>query len=288
VRLSIRHTTTYRFSRQVTFNPHRLMLRPRSDLNLHVLSHNLTIRPHAELDWSTDMFDNLVATAVFSGTASDVVFDSHLVLENTAPEWPVYPIAPRAQQHPFEYTADERIDLAGLRSAGAGDQSVAAWTKELVAQRPTDTLSLLIGLNTQVRDALAYEVRVEENTQPAAETLRRRAGACRDYAELFLASARFLGFAARAVSGYLVDAERTGGGDATHAWAEIYLPGPGWIAFDPTNGRMGTAGLVKVASARTSAQALPIVGSYVGEARDHLSLEVLVRTEEGVPGVATW
>lgn len=280
MRLSIRHVTTYLFLRPVAFNPHRLMLRPRSDADLDVLAHSLEIRPQAELVWSTDVFGNLLATASFSQLARELVVDSRLIVETTAPVWPVYPIEPRAQCFPFSYAADEASDLGALRDANRHDASVAEWAQGFLAGPATDTLCLLKDLNEGVHSAIGYEARCEENTQSAAETLSRRAGACRDFAELFLACVRSLGFAGRAVSGYLADPERTGGGDAAHAWAEVYVPGPGWIAFDPTNGRLGAAGLIKVAVARASAQALPIIGSYTGTPGDHLGLEVQVTAAE--------
>lgn len=280
MRLSIRHATTYRYRRPVTFNPHRLMLRPRSDLDLEVLAHRLEIRPQAALDWSTDMFGNLVATASFSEPARELVVDSSLVVETNAPEWPVYPIEPRTQSYPFQYLAEEASALSAFRDFEGVEAGVRAWARGFVAGPTTDTLSLLKDLNNGVHAAIEYEARREENTQSAAETLCRRAGACRDSAELLLACVRSLGFAGRAASGYLADRERSGGGDAAHAWTEVYVPGPGWIAFDPTNGRLGTAGLIKVAVGSSSARALPIVGSYLGEPGDHLSLEVHVTTAE--------
>lgn len=280
MRLSIRHVTTYRFLRPVAFNPHRLMLKPRSDVDLNVLDHTLEIRPQADLVRSTDVFGNLVATASFSELAQELVVDSKLVVETTAPEWPVYPIEPRAQRYPFQYVADEVSDLGQLRDPNPPDAGVTQWARGFVAGPSTDTLSLLKDLNDGVHSAISYEVRCEENTQPAAETLQRRAGACRDSAELFLTCVRSLGFAGRAVSGYLADPGRTGGGNAAHAWAEVYLPGPGWIAFDPTNRGLGAAGLIKVAVGSASARLLPVVGSHTGEPGDSLGLEVQVTASE--------
>jgi transglutaminase-like putative cysteine protease len=278
VRVSIHHTSAYRFSRAVAFNPHRLILRPQSELGLDVLSHSFAISPTPELVWSTDVFGNCIATATFAGAATDLVIESRSVVEATSPDWPIYAIEPRVQQHPFRYSADEAAALGVLLSPDVDEGPVAEWAHRFVARPETDTLSLLKDLNGGVAAQICYAPRSEENTQSAGETLGRRRGACRDLAQLFLASARSLGFGARAVTGYLLDSSRTGGADATHAWAEVYIPGPGWIAFDPTNGRMGAAGLVKVAVGRSSAQVLPIVGSYVGDPSDYVDLEVAVRS----------
>lgn len=278
VRLNFTHTTVYSFARPVAFNPHRLVLRPRSSGDLQVLSCALDITPAAQLAWSTDVFGNHIATARFESPAERLEVTSRLVVDETAADWPVFPIAPSAQQYPFRHSLDEAIDLGALR-AGDGDSSVAAWARGFVAGPGTDTLSLLKDINAGVGALVAYVPRAEEGTQPAGVTLRSRTGSCRDLVELHLTAVRSLGFGARAVSGYLVDPHSTGGADATHAWVEIYLPGAGWITFDPTNARMGAAGLVKVAAARRSAQVLPIAGSYVGRPEDHLSLEVAVRSE---------
>ena len=287
MRVSIRHTSTYRFSRAVAFNPHRLMLRPREELGLDVLSHSLAISPAPALVWSTDVFGNCFATATLADAATELVIESRSLVEATSPDWPVYGIEPRAQQHPFRYSTDEAAALGVLLSPDIDGVAISEWAHGFVARPGTDTLSLLKDLNSGVGAQICYTPRSEENTQSAGETLGRRRGACRDLAELFLASARSLGFGARAVTGYLVDSSRTGGADATHAWVEVYIPGPGWIPFDPTNGRMGAAGLVKVAVGRSSAQVLPIVGSYVADPSDYIDLEVAVRTATQGTGVPT-
>ena len=125
---------------------------------------------------------------------------------------------------------------------------------------------------------VSYRTRDEEGTQTAGETLANASGSCRDIAELFIQAARNLGFGARAVSGYLYDPHaRPEDPGATHAWAEIYLPSAGWIAFDPTQRRVGESNLIPVAVARNNRQIMPIVGSYIGAPRDFLGLDVEVR-----------
>jgi transglutaminase-like putative cysteine protease len=134
---------------------------------------------------------------------------------------------------------------------------------------PTDTLSLLKDLNAGVLAAAAYRPRDEEGTQTAAQTLALASGSCRDLAALFIDAAPLLGFGARAVSGYLYDPTDSDAAvaDTTHAWAEVYLPGAGWIAFDPTHGRVGGGGLIPIAIGRYNGQVMPVVGSYVGGPR---------------------
>src|SRR5690606_22429696 len=143
------------------------------------------------------------------------------------------------------------------------------WARAFVRGASTDTLSLLKDLNAGILDSVAYRVRDEEGTQTPLETLALASGSCRDIAALFIEAARHLGFGARAVSGYLFD-PRAPADDpgSTHAWAEVYLPGAGWIAFDPTHRRLGGANLIPVAVARSNRQIMPIVGGYVGTPED--------------------
>jgi transglutaminase-like putative cysteine protease len=156
----------------------------------------------------------------------------------------------------------------------------------------TDTLSLLKDLNAGVSAWVSYQTRDDEGTQSPIESLDRGWGSCRDIAVLMIEAARSLGFGARIVSGYLyrpvTDGGLTGGGaasDTTHAWAEIYLPGAGWVTFDPTNRTVGTSGLIPVAVARDITQAVPVSGSFVGSPGDFagMTVQVSVVSVNGAP-----
>lgn len=173
MRLSVWHTSIYRFSRPVLFNPHRLMLRPRAEIDLDILSYCLEVTPESSLAWSSDVFGNTIATATFSQSAVNLVVDSRMVVEVRSAEWPVYAIAPRAQQHPFRYSIDEAADLGVLLTPEGDGGRVAEWAAGFVAGPPTDTLSLLKDVNTGVGAQIVYEPRCEEDTQTAGETLRR-------------------------------------------------------------------------------------------------------------------
>jgi transglutaminase-like putative cysteine protease len=149
-----------------------------------------------------------------------------------------------------------------------------------VRSNPTDTLALLADLNNGVKASISYQSRDTEGTQSPTETLGRGWGSCRDLAVLFIEAARCLGFGARVVSGYLynpsADARPTTaiGAGSTHAWADIYVPGSGWIAYDPTNGTIDGADLIRVAVTRDISQAVPIAGSFVGAPNDYLGMAV--------------
>lgn len=286
MRLKIRHSTLYHYRREVAFHPHRLMVRPRGGPDIHVLDHTLEVSLPAELSWAQDIFGNLVGAAHLSGQSRELVITSTLDLETTAPAWPIFRIDPRAHAYPFEYTQDEVTDLGALLWADM-EPEVASWARTFIRSIPTDTLSLLKDINAGILAAVTYRPREEEGTQGAGETLRVRSGSCRDLAALFLGAVRSLGFGARAVSGYRFDAEEAGGqSHTTHAWAEVFLPGAGWIGFDPTHGRTGGGALIPLAVGRCNAQILPIVGSYAGASHDFLGMEVAVTAERcDPPGV---
>jgi transglutaminase-like putative cysteine protease len=275
MRLTIFHTTTYRYASDVAFQPHRIMLRPRGSQDIQVLDYTLRCSPEAQVEWTQDVFGNLVATAAFDEPSNELEVFSRLVVETSAGAWPVFPIAPHAHSYPFAYSPDERVDLGAYLTPEHPDPAVEAWARAVVYCDPTDTLSLLKDVSFAVLSAAAYRPRDEEGTQTAAETLQLASGSCRDLAALFIDAVRALGFGARAASGYLYDTTAAGGdSDTTHAWAEVYLPGAGWITFDPTHGRIGDAGLVATAIARTSSQIMPIAGAYVGRPEEFEDMTV--------------
>jgi transglutaminase-like putative cysteine protease len=278
--LSIHHTTTYRYRSPVALTPHRLILRPRDSRDLSVGSAAVKCSPSAELAWTQDVFGNLIATAAFVEPTAELVIASEVRVAQSAEAWPVFRISPDAHAYPFAYSAEDITDLGALRTPQLPDPdgALGAWARGFVYATPTDTLSLLKDLNAGIVGPIAYRTRDEEGTQTPLETLAERSGSCRDIAALFIAAARHLGFGARAVSGYLYDpsapADDPG---STHAWAEVYLPCAGWIAFDPTHARVGGAGLIPVAVARSNAQIMPVTGGYVGAPEDFLEMRVEVR-----------
>jgi transglutaminase-like putative cysteine protease len=140
---------------------------------------------------------------------------------------------------------------------------LASWADSFVTSRPMRTLELLTNMNAALKPDIVYAERHEPGTQLPAETLENKAGACRDFAMVFIEAARYLGFGARFVSGYLYDPALDKGDDtqavaATHAWAEVYLPGAGWIEYDPTDVLIAGENLIRVAVTRDPSQAIPI------------------------------
>lgn len=266
--LKIHHKTTYRFRQPVSLLPHRLMLRPRESRDVRVISSTLTLTPTATVTWAQDVSGNAVATATFAGMAESLLIDSVTEIQLNAVAWPVFDITGSAIFYPFQYSDDEWTDLGALATQQYpdGDGRLRNWARGFVRSNPTDTLSLLKDLCTGVAERVSYQSREVEGTQSPTQTLQRGWGSCRDFAILFVEATRSLSFGARIVSGYLYDPGQNSvsGAGSTHAWAEVFVPGAGWITFDPTNRGVGGFNLVPVAVARDIRQAMPVSGSFVG------------------------
>jgi len=282
--LRIHHRTSYRYRQPVSLGPHRLMLRPRESRDLRLISSDVAVTPDALVTWAHDVFGNAVATATFQTMTDNLVIDSVTELQLDAAAWPVFSIAASAIVYPFRYSDDEWTDLGALTRQQYPDPMgrLRDWARAFVRGQSTDTLSLLKDLSAGVTSWIRYQSRDDEGTQSPTQTLDRGWGSCRDFAVLFVEAARSLGFGARIVSGYLYnpDQDIVGSRDtgSTHAWAEVYVPGAGWITFDPTNRSVGGFNLIPVAVARDIRQAMPVTGSFVGmtDAFQEMSVEVLV------------
>jgi transglutaminase-like putative cysteine protease len=177
--------------------------------------------------------------------------------------------------------------------------AVSAWVRQFVDSGGVDTQELLVRITRAIKAQLVYQPRAIHGTQAPTETLALGSGTCRDFALLMIEAVRSLGMAARFVTGYLYDPSmdeagrdagpgarpdaRNGlvGSGATHAWVQVYLPGAGWVEFDPTNGLVGGAHLIRVAVARDPRQAMPLSGSYHGYASDFIEMLVDVRVTAG-------
>jgi transglutaminase-like putative cysteine protease len=282
--LRIQHKTTYRFRQPVSLGPHRLMLRPRENRDLRLMSHTLAITPAAVTTWAHDVFSNAVAMATFSTMTDTLVIDSVADILLNAEPWPIFDVAASAISYPFRYSDDEWTDLGALTIQQYPDQAgrLRSWARGFIRSNPTDTLSLLKDLSLGVAQRISYQSRELEGTQSPTQTLDCGWGSCRDFAVLFAEAARSLGFGARVVSGYLhnPNQDRVGsmGVGSTHAWAEVYVPGAGWITFDPTNRSVGGFNLIPVAVARDIRQAMPVSGSFIGmtDAFIGMAVEVFV------------
>jgi transglutaminase-like putative cysteine protease len=228
------------------------------------------------------VFGNAIASVTFSAPTDRLMIESRVTIEHNAVPWPLFDIAASASSYPFAYALDEISDLGALLIPQFSDPAgrLPQWAQGFVRGLPTDTLALLKDINAAISAWVEYEARDDEGTQSPLVTLDRRRGSCRDIAVLMIEAVRWLGFGARIVSGYLINRDTgmagSNGAGSTHAWVEIFLPGAGWITFDPTNRTVGDFSVIPVAVARDIKQAVPVSGSFVGAADDFLSMAVEV------------
>src|SRR5579862_3394363 len=288
--IRVRHVTTYRYKQPVAFGEHRMMLRPRDSYDQKLLETRLVITPEpVDLRWVHDVFGNCVAIARFAGRAAELRFDSMIRLDHSATHVLDFRIEDYASRYPFTYGAEDMPDLLRLieRQYLDPEHEIDRWARQFL--RPdgrSETTEMLAAMTHAVRRDFTYVAREESGIQDPTKTLKLGSGSCRDFAVLMIEAVRALGLAARFVSGYLfVPESRRGsrvGGGATHAWLEVYLPGAGWVEFDPTNGIVGSADLIRVAVVRDPRQAVPVSGTWTGFPSDHLGMTVEVEvTEEG-------
>ena len=238
--------------------------------------------PPATLRWHYDVFGNSIAIASFAESAAELRIESELQLETYVVERPAFQLTPTAMSYPFNYSANDRIDLGRMLECQYSDPTdrLGSWARGFVRSNPTDTTALLADLNRGVAACISYQSRESEGTQTPVETLNRGWGSCRDFAVLLIEAARSLGFGARVVTGYLyrpitdLHGPAVVGASTTHAWAEIYVPDCGWVGYDPTNGTIGSGDLIRVAVTRDISQAVPIAGSFVGAPGDNLGMTI--------------
>jgi len=283
-RIRITHTTEYTYRNPVGLLRHRLMLRPDDshDLRLHRATLEVEPQPTA-LHWKHDAFNNSICFLEWPDTLRttrlSIVSTLDLLHHPEGPPLPVYILDPTAELFPFSYAAHEIPDLARLteRQQPDPDRRVDAWARRIVdAAGSNHTLKVLEAMTHAIKREFRYDARHEEGTQTAAQTLELGSGTCRDFAVLMMEALRSFGLATRFVTGYLYDdtSVATQGGGSTHAWCSVYLPGAGWIEYDPTNGLIAGANLVRVGATRGAEQALPISGGFIGSAADPSGLHV--------------
>lgn len=261
------------------------MLRPRDSHDLRVREATLTVTPPpSRTRWAHDVFGNSVCYLEWGRAETTVIrIVSTLDLDHFPPRSEL-PLDPAAETYPFSYSTDEAPDLSRTieRHYPDPDRVVDAWARTFLnASGPTRTLDLLAAITRSIKADFRYRAREAKGTNTPTATLRTMSGACRDFALLMMEAVRSLGFAARFVSGYLYDEQASGdapvvGGGATHAWCAVYLPGAGWVEYDPTNGLLAGRNLLRVCSARSPEQAVPVTGAYVGGRGDFRSLDVSV------------
>jgi len=294
-RFLVKHRTTYRYRRPVHFGEHRLMFRPRDSYDQRLLEANVRIDPDpGDIQWVHDVFGNCVTVVRPDKPSDRLSFETEILVEHAPEENPDFRISRTALNYPFVYDGEELKDLAPTirRHYPDPNDEIGKWARQFLhAGKTTPTGALLMTLCNAIRELLSYNRRTEPGTQPPLTTLGQRRGTCRDFALLMIEAVRALGLAARFVTGYIyvpsrADSANLGGG-STHAWCQVYLPGAGWVEFDPTNGIVGNRDLIRVGVARHPSQAIPLFGTYDGKAADFLDMEVQVNVNvQAAPGPA--
>lgn len=293
VQYEIVHTSVYRYRQPVRFAEHRVMFRPRDSHDLRVLATDLEVSPASSVRMIQDPHSNSVALVQPLEPADELRIVCGFIIEHAHVDPLELPLAPHAEIFPFAYSLEERFDLETYLRPHHDDPGghLTAWARQFIrTDGYTATRNLLLEMNQFIRANFRYAARDEEGTQTPQETLKLSTGSCRDFALLMMEAVRRLGIATRFVSGYLYDpalddvgsesdansSTSTVGAGATHAWLQAYLPGAGWVAFDPTNNMLGGNHLIRVGVARDPSQAAPIAGSWYGEADDYLGMTVNV------------
>jgi transglutaminase-like putative cysteine protease len=281
----ITHTTIYRYAKPVIFGTHRAMFLPWRGASARLLGWSVETSLPSKIHWINDSRSNTVTVMEFSEPGSELIITFRVRgIYFGVKGLETFPLEPRAEEVPVQYTPDEWSDLAGFLRPHADDPdgSVSAWTKSFVAGDQDRTAGVLRRMLDTFRSEFSYRARDAEGTQSPGETLHTRSGTCRDFAWLMIETLRRLGFACRFVSGYLYDGALDGGGasktgsGATHAWLQVFLPGAGWLDYDPTNSISAGFDLIPVAYARHPGQAIPLAGTWFGDAGDFIGMQVSV------------
>lgn len=287
IHYDITHTTVYRYKKPVRFGLHRVMFRPRESHDLRVLATDLQVSPDASIRMIQDPHSNSVALVQPIGEATELRIVCRFSIEHVPTSVDQLALDPSAERLPFAYSVDDRFDLERYLRPHHDDPDgrLIRWAHQFL-EGGNDTRDVLARMNAYIGQNFTYAARDEEGTQTPLQTLDLGSGSCRDYALLMMEAVRRLGVATRFVTGYVYDAaldiegesaeESVTGAGTTHAWLHAYLPGAGWIAFDPTNNLMGGGQLIRVAVARDPSLAAPVSGTWYGDADHYEGLEASV------------
>ena len=286
LRYDIIHTTIYRYNKPVTFGLHRIMFRPRDSHDLRVLATDLKVSLGANIRLIQDPHSNSVALVQPLGEAKELKIVCSFTIEQVPSLLDQLVLHPAAEFLPFAYSVQDRLDLEHYLRPHHDDPQgeLIRWAHQfLQTDAPNSTRDVLARMNAHIGKSLTYAARDEEGTQTPLETLQLGSGSCRDYALLMMEAVRRLGVAARFVSGYLYDAALDAGGEGmtgsgvTHAWLQVYLPGAGWVTYDPTNNLVGGSQLIRVGVVRDPAFAAPVSGSWYGDPNAYLGMSATVQ-----------
>ncbi|WP_179319931.1 transglutaminase family protein [Winogradskyella helgolandensis] len=271
LKIVISHKTTYKYDRKVSLSPHVFRLRPAPHSRTPIESYSIKITPENQFfNWQQDPFGNYVARLVFPEKTDELSVDVEIIADLQTINPFDFFIEEYAEEFPFKYTETVKKELQPYLEI-TDDGELLNEFLETLDYTPRKTIYFLIHVNQMIYEYLSYNIRMDPGVQTCEDTLETKKGSCRDYAWLFVQALRHLGFGARFVSGYLVQLrsdEKSLDGPSgpeedftdLHAWAEVYLPGAGWIGFDATSGLLAGEGHIPLACTPSFESAAPVSG----------------------------
>jgi len=290
MKFHIHHRTSYYYSIPVLLGPHRLMMRPREGHGVRMDSCFFAVSIPHRIRWARDLHENSVGVIDFTELGSELIIEGAFWLDVAEKNPFDFILHPEAAEYPFSYDHELTLELAHLsQNIYVRDvECVRDWLNPIWHPgKKVGTLELLQTLNMTIYRNFQYQRREQKGVLSPAETIENNGGSCRDYATLFMEVCRLLGLASRFVSGYMYSSEISGR-MSMHGWAEVYLPGAGWIGFDPSWGLLAASNYIPVAVSRHSEHVPPISGTYLGTPRNFLSSQVdlYVRRTDASPDMS--
>jgi uncharacterized protein (DUF2126 family)/transglutaminase-like putative cysteine protease len=272
IHVALNHITHYRYDRPVNLGPQVVRLRPAPHSRTRILGYSMRVDPGKHfINWQQDPQSNYLARLVFPDKTNELRIEIDLVAEMAVHNPFDFFLEPDAENYPFAYSTEQVRELAPFLVKLPARRTFAAYLAG-ISRAPMQTTNFLVALNQKLQGDIAYLIRMEPGVQTPEFTLKSGSGSCRDTAWLLVQLLRHLGFAARFVSGYLIqltpdvkalDGPSGPAADFTdlHAWCEVYLPGAGWIGLDPTSGLLAGEGHIPLACSPRPSSAAPISGA---------------------------
>ena len=277
IQVAIRHHTKYIYDRPVQLTPQVIRLRPAPHARSPIRGYSLRIQPESHfINWQQDPFGNYHARIVFSGPITEFAIDVEVILDMVTINPFDFFLEDYAENFPFTYDPQLQKELAPYLEIRERGPLLMGWVQKAKGMQDTRTIDFLVAINQAINQAVKYNIRMEPGIQSCEETLEKAFGSCRDSAWVLVQLLRHMGLAARFVSGYLVqlkpDEKPLEGPAGTtydftdlHAWAEVFLPGAGWVGLDATSGLFAGEGHIPLACTPDPASAAPVTGAILGQ-----------------------